>query len=319
MNSKVKFTQSRDTILQAAGLLASPGRRRPSSSRITEQDYAAVPPPLNLMVQPVGNCIIWLWNINNGGYGTGSFSDEGQLAHRQAFRQSRGRPAGRDVLHLCHRPFCIQPSHLYDGSAKDNSEDRKIRISGGVDFDLLGKKSEIVQSVARYQWASPKTPANQALILAPIEHDCDFIIPAMDGKLCPTCGRDALFDDGADYLQGADQPDNTDRNVARIAKRSRSIASLPEGLSISTTGTVEYSVPTVRAERRRRQREERKARREARPVHLGSRQVAIRPGESANFNLDLRNAPIKGPGVLLIGMTPFQAKNHSQGGDAKSS
>lgn len=319
MNSRIKFTQSRDTILHAAGLLANPGRRSPSSPRITEQDYAAVPPPLSLKVHPAGNCMIWLWNINNGGYGTGSFSDEVQLAHRQAFMESRGRPAGRDVLHLCHRPYCIQPSHLYDGAAKDNSEDRKIRISDGVDFDLLDKKSEIVQSVARYQWASPKNSANQALMLMPIAHDCDFIIPALDGKLCPTCGHNALFDDATDYFHGADQPDNTDRNVARIAKRSRSIASLSEGLSISSTGMVEYSVPKVRAERRRRKREERKARREARPVHLGSRQVAIRPGESVNFNLDLKDAQIKGPGFLLVGVTPFQARSYSQGDDAKSS
>ena len=84
---------------------------------------------LNLQVHPAGDCLIWLWRLNAGGYGTASFPDQERLAHRQAFTQSRRCPTDLNVLHLCHRPFCVQPSHLYDGSAKENSQDRQVRTS----------------------------------------------------------------------------------------------------------------------------------------------------------------------------------------------
>ena len=84
-------SQSRAIILQAAAILPSTSRRKVNDPTISEQDYAAVPPPLNLQVHPAGDCLIWLCSLNADGYGTGSFPDREQLAHRQAFTQSRGR------------------------------------------------------------------------------------------------------------------------------------------------------------------------------------------------------------------------------------
>ncbi|MDE2813132.1 MAG: hypothetical protein OXM01_08915 [Gemmatimonadota bacterium] len=143
-----KQSKSRDTILQYAGIAPSIGRQ--VSNAITAQDYAAVPPPLNLQVQPVGDCLIWLGRLNSDGYGTGRFPGSKEaLAHRAAYEISRGQPAADNVLHLCHRRFRIQPSHLYDGSAKENNQDRRLRTSQGLHTDLFAEKSEIVQAVAR--------------------------------------------------------------------------------------------------------------------------------------------------------------------------
>ena len=212
MPNKTKHLRIRSAILQAAGILEKSGRRE--ANRITELDYAAVPPPINLKAQPVGNCLIWLWNINDDGYGTGSFAAEEHLAHRQMFTQSRGNHPTKSVLHLCHRPFCVQPSHLYDGSALDNSQDRRLRTLEGIDFDLFNERAEIVQSVASYQWDSPQNTDTQPLFISPVEHDCEFIIPAMDRNICPTCGCDDHSDDTSTHFEGVDQPDNTDRNVS---------------------------------------------------------------------------------------------------------
>ena len=312
-NPTAKHSQGRATILQATGRLPNSGRRKTNNPRITEQDYAAVAPPLNLKVQPTGNCLVWLWTLNADGYGNGSFPDGEQLAHRQAFTQSRERHPNDSVLHLCHRPFCIQPSHLYDGSAMDNSDDRSFRVSDNFDMGLFDKKSDIVQAIARYEWPSPQQHPIRPLLLTPIEHDCEFIIPAMDRHICPTCGRDELSDDDTEYFEGAVQPANTDRNASHISKRSRSFKDLPEGYSASTTGIVEYSVPKTRAERRRRERAARKSPYRNKPVLLGSARVALKQGESVNFTKNLEHLPITGPGFILLAATPIQTDVTSQG------
>ena len=300
-----KHSQSRAAILQAAGMLPNSGRRKINNPRITEQDYAAVPPPLNLKVQPAGNCLLWLWRLNDDGYGKGSFPGGEQLAHRQAFRQARGGRPKESILHLCHRPFCVQPSHLYDGSAMDNSDDRSFRVSHNLDMELFDKKSEIVQAVSRYEWPSPRQHPSKPLLFTPIEHDCEFIVPAMDRHICSTCARDELSDDDAEYFEGAAQPANTDRNISHISKRSRSFKDLPEGLSATTTGTVEYSIPKTRAERLRREKAARKSPYRSKPILLGSARVALKPGESVNFTKNIEHLPVTGPGFVVLAATPI--------------
>ena len=232
-----KHAQSRATILQAAGIIPNPSRSKAKRQPITDQDYAAVPPPPNLQVHPAGDCLIWLWNLNADGYGTGSFPQQEQLAHRQAFNQSRGHPPNLNVLHLCHRPFCIQPSHLYDGSAKQNSEDRKIRTSEGFNFDLFTQRSETVQAVAKYLWPSSRTNSQEPLLISPVQHECEFIVPAMDRRICPTCGRDDQSTDETHYRGGVHQPANDDPNVVHISKSSRSFRDIAPGVTIQMNGT----------------------------------------------------------------------------------
>ena len=297
MTNKAKHLRIRSTILQSAGMLPISGRRK--ANIITELDYAAVAPPLNLKAQPAGNCLIWLSNIDSDGYGTGSFSNGEYLAHRQAFVQSRGRHPSQSVLHLCHRPFCIQPSHLYDGSALDNSQDHKLRVLNGLDFDLFNEKADIVQSVARYQWASPRDATSQPLFIPSVEHDCEFIIPAMDRNICPTCGCDELSEDTFRHFEGAEQPDNTDRNAASILKRSRSFRNLPDGMTIESNITTEMSIPKTRAERRRRDRAAQKFSRDNKPIHLGSSIVPLKPGVPIEFNHQFEQPTVMGPGFIV--------------------
>ena len=304
-----KHSQSRAVILQAAGTVPKIGRRTANCPSITDQDYAAVPPPLNLQVHPAGDCLVWLWNLNVDGYGTGAFANQERLAHRQAFLQSRQRPANLNVLHLCHRPFCVQPSHLYDGSAKNNSQDRRIRISGEFHMDLFNEKSQIVQAVAKYRWPSPTCAAQEPLIIAPAQHDCEFIVPAMERFICPTCGRDNLSDDTDTYIPGAQQTDCDVPNVANISKRSRSFRNLADGIAIETNITTDYSIPLNRAERRRREKAARKSPFRDRAIHLGSNRVKFKPGDTAHVDLNMKDLPLTGPGVLLLTATPIKLQN----------
>ena len=114
-----KHSRSRAVVPQAARIIPNTGSRK--ANAITGQDYAAVPPPLNLRVHSAANCPVRFWSLNGDGYGTASFPGQERLAHRQAFIQSRRCQPDLNARHLCHRPFCIQPSRLYDGSDEENS------------------------------------------------------------------------------------------------------------------------------------------------------------------------------------------------------
>ena len=298
-----KHSQSRAIILQSAGIIPNTGKRKANHPAIGEHDYTAVPPPLNLQVHPAGNCLIWLWRLNADGYGTASFPDQEQLAHRHRFTRSRGHQPNRSVLHLCHRPFCIQPSHLYDGSPKENSQDRQIRTSQGLRLDLFTQKSEIVQAVARYRWPSPPRDAQEPLMIAPAEHDCEFIVPAMDRHICPTCGRDNLSDNNQTYIAGAAQPEITDPNVSHISRKSRFFRNLTEGIPIETTATSDYSIPLNRAERRRREKQARKSPFRDKPLLMGSTHVKFKHGETSHVQINMKDLPVTGPGIVLLTAT----------------
>jgi hypothetical protein len=68
----------------------------------------------------------WLWKgcANTNGYGRFSFRHNAYKAHRVAFFLSNGRIEDQLlVLHHCDVRLCCNPSHLYQGSAKDNTAD----------------------------------------------------------------------------------------------------------------------------------------------------------------------------------------------------
>lgn len=81
---------------------------------------------------PEAGCWLWTGASHPTGYGRfGITSTRVEFAHRAAWLLFRGPiPAGMYVCHKCDVPLCVNPDHLFIGSATDNMRDasRKGRI-----------------------------------------------------------------------------------------------------------------------------------------------------------------------------------------------
>jgi hypothetical protein len=77
-------------------------------------------------------CWVWSRARHKQGYGKVAFKRAGKTrhtgAHRAAYEVFVGAiPAGLYVLHRCDNPPCINPAHLFAGTALDNMLDAKAK------------------------------------------------------------------------------------------------------------------------------------------------------------------------------------------------
>jgi hypothetical protein len=88
---------------------------------------------------PLGDdCWIWTLSLSEG-YGQVSWNGLGGRAHRWSYQVFVGPiPAGRQINHKCDRKDCLNPTHLYLGTQKQNVADR---FSGG-EPDLTSQEFE---------------------------------------------------------------------------------------------------------------------------------------------------------------------------------
>lgn len=88
------------------------------------------------MKEPNSGC--WLWTASLGDHGYGQIAKDGrpQTTHRISYEMHFGPiPDDKWVLHKCDTRSCVNPDHLWLGTAKDNtidmySKDRHSRPIG---------------------------------------------------------------------------------------------------------------------------------------------------------------------------------------------
>ncbi len=83
---------------------------------------------------PEPNSGCWLWDQSQGAGGYGMFELGGRShgAHRISWQLHVGDiPVGQFVLHKCDVRCCVNPDHLFLGSARDNVLDMHMKSRNG--------------------------------------------------------------------------------------------------------------------------------------------------------------------------------------------
>lgn len=104
--------------------------------------------------EPNSGCLLWLGPVNKKGYGLFSLRWRGKRrrvkAHRAIWIATRGPvPDGMMVCHRCDVRSCINPSHLFLGSARDNAQDmaRKGRCGRGAGAGRQKITADVVRAI----------------------------------------------------------------------------------------------------------------------------------------------------------------------------
>lgn len=76
-------------------------------------------------VQKSDHCWVWLGRKYRDGYGEFKFDGRSIAAHRMAWALANGRAPGpgKVICHTCDVRGCVNPSHLFEGTQKDNMRD----------------------------------------------------------------------------------------------------------------------------------------------------------------------------------------------------
>lgn len=95
-------------------------------------------------IEKTSNCWNWKAATNKGGHGMFSFSGKTLGAHRFSYELHKGSINGLYVCHHCDNPRCVNPEHLFLGTALDNFRDAQQK-------GRIPKRKEYVKKYSGYQ------------------------------------------------------------------------------------------------------------------------------------------------------------------------
>lgn len=114
-----------------------------------------------LLFDKTPGCWIWLGNKDGCGYGFLKSNGRNIKAHRLAYELYNFKriPEGYVVCHACDNPSCVNPSHLFVGTMKDNCDDRDAKGRGGNHRGVLNGRAKLTPEQVRqirHIWSTEK-------------------------------------------------------------------------------------------------------------------------------------------------------------------
>ena len=107
----------------------------------------------NRNVDKSGECWIWTAAKDKDGYGIFSYKRKNARANRVALElDGRAPGVGQYACHTCDNPACVNPSHLYPGTPRDNVQDMLVR--GRAKVGSLHHCARLDEDAVRYIRAS---------------------------------------------------------------------------------------------------------------------------------------------------------------------
>ena len=97
-------------------------------------------------------CHLWTGTVLQSGYGQFCVGGKDMLAHRAAYLFAHGDiPDGLCVLHACDVKGCVNSSHLFLGTRRDNTQDMiqkgRQRWEGNVKLRLTSAEKDLIWSM----------------------------------------------------------------------------------------------------------------------------------------------------------------------------
>lgn len=121
-------------------------------------------------VDMLGECWVWTGATGRWGYGKLRYGGHDYSAHRCAYEFTYG-PAqkGLFVCHRCDNPPCVNPAHLFLGTAKDNTADmhakgRAARAGAAGEANRAARLSADDVLQIRNQFAAGVAPKELAAV-----------------------------------------------------------------------------------------------------------------------------------------------------------